>query len=456
MSGHSLRIIVAVLSMMGVSALLSVLPVDSGVAASFFSSEQEVTQFGSLSIATHPDGATIHLEDQPVGLSPVVLDQLPVGSYTVRLEKVGYPVRQEVIEIRQGQEAQLHLALLENGPAVVDIRSEPDQSEWWLDGRLIGVTPQRLTKVTPGEHRILVRKPGYNEWAGRFEARAGQLVLLKASLVAKEFHLTVLTDPEWAKVRFLNSRKVYKPGMLMKPGQYVFWITAPGFESKKGRVYLKDRDWIGHVRLEKVALSADHEPKKREVLAKQTLQPLSRSTPPQPQVMTAHPVRSPSAVVNQKEHATSFTDFSIADLLAAARLDVENGRLFNPPGESAAEKYRSVLAKQPNHAEAMAGLKKVKQLSEQGYLGFVRIFPVAERDQAETFLARIKGLGLPGFFLPTFVKGAPYLRACVGLFPNRDAAVAGLARIKGELGVKDAILRRYRPSLHTPKGGGRS
>jgi len=57
--------------------------------------------YGSLQI-THPDGAEILLDGEPKGVSPLLLEFVPVGKYDLTIAKDGYKERQEVIQIDSG------------------------------------------------------------------------------------------------------------------------------------------------------------------------------------------------------------------------------------------------------------------------------------------------------------------------------------------------------------------
>jgi hypothetical protein len=411
--------------------------------ASFFSGDEKPKITAPLTITTYPAGAQVSLDGSVMGKTPLHLDSVEVGSVNVRLERVGYPVRKEVTQVKAGKKNRLSITMVDGALAVLDIRSIPDQAEWWMDGRLIGVTPQFFDKIPSGEHKILVRMPGYHDWIGRFEAKTGKLVELGVHLLAKEFSLTVLTEPREANIRFLDRTQIYQPGILVEPGVYFIWVSHPGYEPKKGRAIIKDRDWVGHVRLKKANMmkqwsKASQKPNSKTLSQKQV----------QGEKLRESQVRDKKN--SQPASLVKKSPVNLSDLLASARLDMKNGRLLSPVGSRALEKYQRILEIQPNHPLASEGLKEIERLSKAGYLAFVRIFPLSEQKKAQRFLQRIEGLALPGMLVPTTIKGVPYLRVCAGLFVNRTKAVSAIALIKEELGTKDIILRRYRASLYQP------
>ncbi|MBF0357064.1 MAG: PEGA domain-containing protein [Magnetococcales bacterium] len=414
-------------------------------AFAIYSDDADQNSFGSLFVATYPKGAKIIVNGKVAGLTPLRLDSLESGSLSISLEKAGYPVRNEVVDIQEGREQKLLITLIDSIPAVLDIRSLPDRAEWWIDGKIKGVTPQLLDKIPDGHHQILVRKPGYHEWTGSFEAEKGQLIQILAKLKAKKYSVTVLTEPEQADVQILNGQDSYTPGMLMEPGQHLFWISAPGYEPTKGRVTLKDRDWVGLVRLKKISIPTPKSLAKKPTYKKSYKKPVDKIQKQKDEVVNKFAFKAVDPADGEAK--------TIAGLLAGAADDIKNGRLLSPLMDNARDKYQQILVLDPKHPLATKGLQQVNRLAKSAYLNFVRIFPVARKDRAERFLGRINSLGLPGFLLPTTVKGEPYFRVCAGLFPDRKKAVIALRKIQDSFGLNDVVLRRYRSSLYKPGSG---
>ncbi|MBA2377959.1 MAG: PEGA domain-containing protein [Blastocatellia bacterium] len=65
--------------------------------------------------------------------------------------------------------------------STVLIRSEPDGAEIMIDDRFVGNTPSTL-QLSPGDHRITVRRAGYIDWERTVTSSAGGNVTLNAVL----------------------------------------------------------------------------------------------------------------------------------------------------------------------------------------------------------------------------------------------------------------------------------
>jgi hypothetical protein len=65
-------------------------------------------------------------------------------------------------------------------PGSIQVQSNPDSAEVYVDGSLIGDTPATL-KLNPGQHTIRVALTGYEDWSRQLSVQA-----------ASEAHLTTI------------------------------------------------------------------------------------------------------------------------------------------------------------------------------------------------------------------------------------------------------------------------
>jgi C-terminal processing protease CtpA/Prc len=98
---------------------------------------------------------------------------------------------------------------LPNTPGSIQVHSNPDSAEVYVDGSLIGDTPATL-KLNPGQHTIRVVLTGYKEWSRQLSIQAGSEAHLTANLqkseLADETHTaTVSTAPDSGKESITTS-----------------------------------------------------------------------------------------------------------------------------------------------------------------------------------------------------------------------------------------------------------
>ncbi|MEI6753332.1 MAG: PEGA domain-containing protein [Paludibacter sp.] len=113
---------------------------------------------GALDVLSTPPGATISIDDTTrIETTPATIQKLLIGKHTVRLQKIGYAATMDTINIAEGKTTELNLKLKE--ARRVTISSYPYNLDVYVDGMILGKTPQR-TNLTLGNHTIRIEKNG--------------------------------------------------------------------------------------------------------------------------------------------------------------------------------------------------------------------------------------------------------------------------------------------------------
>jgi len=123
---------------------------------------------GALHVETQPPGATISVDGQPRGVTPVDVSELALGHHEVKAELKGYmPVAQAVELGADTPRAELKLTLARAAAAmgVADILSTPLGATVKVDGAVVGRTPLVDFKLKPGPHHVEVARDGYEAWS---------------------------------------------------------------------------------------------------------------------------------------------------------------------------------------------------------------------------------------------------------------------------------------------------
>ena len=68
-------------------------------------------EFGSISVTTSPEGASVFLDDVLMGVSPLVINDLEPGDYNVRATLDGYEEEATVVNLIEGSDLPLSLTL---------------------------------------------------------------------------------------------------------------------------------------------------------------------------------------------------------------------------------------------------------------------------------------------------------------------------------------------------------
>jgi TonB family protein len=151
---------------------------------------------GSLRIATRPEGARVLVNGEDRGTSPLMLSDLPLGTYHVRIEHAGFdpeeldaPITPEepsaALDFDLKPQALVTVRPAEARPAVFRVRSEPPGALVAIDGREVGVTPIERIPVSPGSRVVRIVSEGFLPWEDTFRARPGRTETIDAILTAR-------------------------------------------------------------------------------------------------------------------------------------------------------------------------------------------------------------------------------------------------------------------------------
>lgn len=144
-------------------------------------------QAGALHVETTPAGATITVNGEAKGTSPLDVSGLAVGNYEVRAELRGYEAKTETVTLVAGTPSvPVKLALTRTAPVTgtLEILSEPAGAVASVDGAQGGATPITDLKLKPGSHRLEITKDGFEPWSGSVSVEAGKKARVQASLKA--------------------------------------------------------------------------------------------------------------------------------------------------------------------------------------------------------------------------------------------------------------------------------
>lgn len=200
-----------------------------------------VSNPGGLSISSEPRGASLYVDDRYMGKTNQVVGNLAPGTHAVRISEAGYVAWEKVMTVTGGTVTQV-TAILEPevSPLYGDIlvASSPPGAAVYIDGDYRGLTiPDDLLDIndlSPGQHALVVVKPGYQDFSAPVSVKAGEIVQVLAPL-ASSYHgvasAEIASTPAGADV-FVNS--VYAGVTPLSfnevpPGNYTVEITMEGF-----------------------------------------------------------------------------------------------------------------------------------------------------------------------------------------------------------------------------------
>ena len=173
---------------------------------------------GSLKVKTDPLDASIKLDGENKGLSPLTLRNLLIGEHTIEIEKSGYNTLSKKITIEEGKETLVDETL--SNYAFVSISSTPTGAALQVDGRNEGTTPKRLT-LSYGEHTVRLEKPGYTTYTGRFSVSPGETTYT-FSMISDEAALAGVNFKKYKTRKIIT----FTAGTLFAGAGTYFWLQS--------------------------------------------------------------------------------------------------------------------------------------------------------------------------------------------------------------------------------------
>lgn len=155
---------------------------------------------GRLIVQSSPARAGVTVNGDWRGRTPLTLDDLPFGHYTVRVVQPGFTVANEQVTLSRTQPARtLSFALRRTArpepraPAIDTVSSEqltgvlyvdsrPRGAQVFVDGRLVGRTPLKVPEVRIGSHVVRLELLGHARWSTSTTIVAGQEARVTGSL----------------------------------------------------------------------------------------------------------------------------------------------------------------------------------------------------------------------------------------------------------------------------------
>jgi tRNA A-37 threonylcarbamoyl transferase component Bud32 len=157
----------------GVVALLAVAVAVGGILG-YTSSDTAM-----LSVSTQPNQATVFVDGEPVGTTPLTQHEVASGERTVRVEKEGYRPVDTTIAVSEGGPIDLSGLTLAAQEAQFSLTTNPDGATVFVDGRNVGETPLLSEDVSGGTHDVRIQKQGYEAKSLTLTVAPGQTKALE-------------------------------------------------------------------------------------------------------------------------------------------------------------------------------------------------------------------------------------------------------------------------------------
>lgn len=216
------------------------LTVAAGTTEKFTPVKLEVAE-GTLAIASNPTGASVTIDGKYAGVTPLETSVSPLKTHKLELYLEGYKKISRTAEVESDKTATLTLVLQPN-IGNIKLNVTPSDALVLVDGREVGNGSLDLA-LPARQHRLEIRKAGYQSHVSRITPKPGQRQSLTIALLTRQ-------QAYWAKRPPVITSPVGTTLKLFRPSG-AFTLGAPRREPGRRaneierRVALKRPFYIG-------------------------------------------------------------------------------------------------------------------------------------------------------------------------------------------------------------------
>jgi hypothetical protein len=144
-------------------------------------------QPGGMDLQSVPDGASLMVNGEYRGKTPLTINDLPAGTYNVTFSRFGSSPLSTPVKVEQGKVSEVHATLI---PRFGDlaVNTSPPGARILIDGAGAGISPVTVSNLTAEDHTVTIEKDGYIPVTRPIRIIAGQLV-------SDDVTLELLTPP---------------------------------------------------------------------------------------------------------------------------------------------------------------------------------------------------------------------------------------------------------------------
>jgi hypothetical protein len=195
---------------------------------------------GLALIHASPTGAEVYVDGAFRGLTPLLLPDVPLGTHRVQITAPGFFPKEVDLTVPDRIPLKIAVELVADS-ASVDFSSEPAGAAVLINGSSRGTTPLRVDQIPSGETEVVLQLEGYAPHREKLVLKAGETVRVEARLTSQPGALSVVAQPEPARIYVNNEFRGETPLDLqgLAPGEYRLRAERRGFETDARTVQVR-------------------------------------------------------------------------------------------------------------------------------------------------------------------------------------------------------------------------
>ena len=228
--------------------LFLVCAIGAVIGFNFFAHKTElppsVSQMGSVTLTSKPEGATVTLDGREIGKTPLASYPLAKGKHVLQLSLTGYQARSLEIEINQGSLNNLGVVPLVHEIGQLSIKSEPAALAVEIvdsDRKTtLGNTPMAVDNMPVGKYTVRIKRSGWPDFVQEIDVQPNAMVGVEHTF--KGVAVTLKSDPAGATIYKGDTELGTTPLTVDLPPEPVELVSRIGALSPVKRQIVPDPD----------------------------------------------------------------------------------------------------------------------------------------------------------------------------------------------------------------------
>ena len=190
----------------------------------------------SALITSLPAGAEVSMGGKSMGITPLVIKDLPCGDYSADVSMKGYATMPVTWRIDSSRPVKAHLAL-DSNMGTLQVFSSPERARVFIDGTEVGETPYKIQRPE-GKYVVRLEKAGCNPEERNVNILKRRVTDLRIKLGEKPGGVKVTSLPAGAELFIDGIKRGVTPCTVeaLEPGSYNIKLTAKGFDPVESNV----------------------------------------------------------------------------------------------------------------------------------------------------------------------------------------------------------------------------
>ncbi|MDP6525877.1 MAG: PEGA domain-containing protein [Kiritimatiellia bacterium] len=186
---------------------------------------------GLLLVHSEPPGASVEIEGAFRGETPLLVSNLPLGTYRMKFTSPGFSPKEVDLLLDKRTPRKIDINLAADSATIV-LTSDPEGARAIVNGIDRGATPCTIDRIPEGESSIEIKLDGYEAYKRTVRLATGESQELEVVLVPIPASLLVVSIPKGARVYIDNQFKGEAPITIedLAPGEYRVRAELPGHE----------------------------------------------------------------------------------------------------------------------------------------------------------------------------------------------------------------------------------